>query len=128
MAAERDLAEWDREIEADFQRAIAATRAAGSAKRKKKEAEAFVMVPLWWIAQAAKLTHTPATLVLMELLYTAWRTKSSTFILPNARLQKWGMNRETKRRVLRNLAHGKDRMIVLEQRRGRAPRVTLIGL
>ena len=33
---ERDLAEWDAEIEAEFQRAIAATKAAGRKKRGQR--------------------------------------------------------------------------------------------
>lgn len=123
---ERDLAEWDRKIEANFQRAIAATRAAG--KRKRKTAEPFVKVPLWWIVAAAKQARSPATLVLIELLHASWRAKSSTFTLSNERLRKVGVSREIKRRVLRDLAHGKGRMIMIEQKVGRAPRITLIAL
>jgi hypothetical protein len=123
---ERDLAEWDRETEADFQRAVAGTRAAGKHKRQKEEP--FVKVPLWWIEQAAKQIHSPATLVLVELLHAKFKTRSSTFTLSNARLQKLGVSRKVKHRILRNLAYGKGRMITVEQKAGRAPRISLIGL
>jgi hypothetical protein len=35
---------------------------------KRKKVEAFVKVPLWWIATAADATGSPAVLVLIELL------------------------------------------------------------
>jgi hypothetical protein len=126
--ADRDLAEWDREIEAEFQHCIAGTRARAAAKRTRKEKDRFVRVPLWWIAAAAKLTHSPTTLVLIELLHTKFRAKSSTFKFSNVRLEKLGVNRECKSQVLRKLARGKGRLIVVEQEAGKAPRVTLIGL
>ena len=85
-------------------------------------------MPLWWIERAAKLTRSPTTLVLVELLHAKFRTRSSTFTLSNARLEKLGLNRDVKSRVLRKLAQGEGRLIVLEQKAGRAPRVTLVGL
>jgi hypothetical protein len=109
------------------ERRMAELLAAAPAKKHKK-AEPFVIVPLWWIEQAAKRARSPATLVFVELLYTKWKAKSSTFALSNVRLRKLGVSREIKRRVLRDLAEGKGRMIALEQKAGRAPRITLIGL
>jgi hypothetical protein len=126
--AERDPDEWDREIEADFQSCLAANRAEGKVKRQRKKAEAFVKVPLWWIELAAKRTGSPTTLVLIELLYAKFRARSSTFKFSNVRLQKLGVSRDVKRRVLHDLAKGRGRMIVLEQKIGRAPVITLIGL
>src|SRR5262249_44424802 len=69
--------------------------------RARKASDRFVKVPLWWIETAAKDIRSPATLVLIELLYAAWKAKSSTFPLPNGRLKKLGVSREIKRRVLR---------------------------
>jgi hypothetical protein len=86
-----------------------------------------VKVPLWWIEQAAKLARSPATLVLIELLRAKFKARSSTFTLSNARLRKLGVSREIKRRVLRNLARGPDRMVVTEQTGKQASRITLIG-
>jgi hypothetical protein len=120
---ERDLDEWDAEIEAAFQREVATTKAAG---RRKKKVEAFVKVPLWWIETAAKDARSPTTLVLIELLYAAWKAKSSTFPLPNGRLNKLGVSREVKRKVLRDLER---RPVILVERHSRkAPIITLIGL
>jgi len=124
----RNLAEVDAEMEAEIQRRIAGSRAAAERKRRRKEAETFVKVPLWWIEQAAKVTRSPATLVLIELLHAKFKARSSTFMLSNARLRRLGINREMKRRVLHDLAQGEGRMIVLEKRGGKAPRITLIGL
>jgi hypothetical protein len=116
--AKRDLAEWDREIEADFQRAVAS-------RHKRKKVEPFVVVPLWWIAQAARLTRSPTTLVLIELLYAAWKARSSTFTLPNGRLKRLGVSRKIKSRVLCKLETGKGRLIIVKRRIRKTPMVTL---
>jgi len=81
---------------------------------------------LWWIEETAKLTKSPTTLVLMELLRLHWKTKSSTFPLPNGRLEKLGVSREIKRRVLRDLERGK--FIVVERSPRRTPIITLVAL
>ena len=65
--------------------------------------EPFVKVPRWWMAAACKATDNHKALVCVELLYVAWKVKSLTFPLPNARLEKLGVHRETKRRALRDL-------------------------
>jgi hypothetical protein len=113
---ERDLAEWDREIEADFRRAVAATRAAG----KRKKAEPFAIVPLDWATKAAKAGKSPATIICIRLLYLSWKTKSRTVILSN----RDGINRGSKDRVLRNLERAK--LIQVDRRSGRSPRVTIL--
>jgi hypothetical protein len=92
----------------------------------KRAKEAFVRVPLWWMIRATKLTKTPAAMVCIELLYRSWKTKSLTFPLPNARLQKLGVSREVKRRVLRDLERG--RLITVERPARKTPIVTLIVL
>ena len=91
-----------------------------------KKAEQFVKVPWWWMVEAAKLTHTPAALVCIHLLYAAWKTKSLTFPLPNVTLRRAGVSREIKRRVLRDLEAGG--LILVERRSGKTPIVTLIAL
>ena len=98
--------------------------AAAPAKRKK--AEPFVKVPLWWIAAAAKATRSPATVVCIELLHASWKAKSLTFPLPNGKLQKLNVSRETKRRVLRALEQGG--LIRVERPPRKTPTVTLISL
>jgi hypothetical protein len=70
---------------------------------KRRKVEPFVKVPLWWIAAATKATNTRKALVSIELLHAAWKAKSLTFPVPNGRLKKLGVSRETKRRALHDL-------------------------
>jgi hypothetical protein len=88
--------------------------------------DAFVKAPLWWAVEAAKATKTPALLVCVYLLHVSWKARSATFLLPNGWLERHGVSREIKRRVLRDLeASG---LITLERRSGKSPRVTLVVL
>lgn len=92
---------------------------------KRKEASSpFVKMPIRWAAAAAKAVRSPATMVLVELLHAAWRTKSMSFSLPNARLAKLGVSREVKRRVLRALEGAG--LVRVERRTGRPPLVHLL--
>jgi hypothetical protein len=97
-----------------------------AAAPKHKKTERFVRVPLWWIETAAKDARSPTTLVLIELLYAAWKAKSSTFPLPNGRLKSLGVSREVKRRVLRDLE--RRPVILVKRSPGKTPIITLIGL
>jgi hypothetical protein len=91
-----------------------------------KSKDAFVKVPLWWAAEAAKATRMPGMLVLIELLHRSWKAKGLTFPLPNGSLRKHGVSREIKRKKLRDLeAAG---LITVERRDGKAPLVTLVVL
>ncbi len=111
-------------IGTDWKRRLAELQAAAPVKRKK--VEPFVKVPLWWAAEAAKATRSPTTTVLVELLYRSWKAKSLTFPLPNGRLNKNGVSRKVKCRVLRDLeAAG---LIKVERRSGKTPPVTLMVL
>jgi hypothetical protein len=74
-----------------------------TAPARRKKPEPFVKVPLGWVAAAAKATRSPAIVVCTELLYLSWKARSPTFKLPNGRLGRLGVSRETKRRVLRAL-------------------------
>jgi len=93
-------------------------------KAHKRATEPFVMVPLGWIERAARLTRSPATLILTELLHAAWRAKCSTFPLPNARLSRLGVSRKVKRRVLLDLECG--RLVAVQRLPRKTPIVTLI--
>jgi hypothetical protein len=97
----------------------------GGPAKKRKATEPFVIVPWWWITPAAKATHSPRTLVLIELLYASWRAKSTTFPLPNARLNKVGVHRKFKLLVLRDLERAG--LIKVVRRHGKTPTITLIG-
>jgi ribosomal protein S19E (S16A) len=96
---------------------------AAAPKKRKKKAEPFARVPLWWMVRAAKAADTPDALVCVYLLYAAWKAKGKPFPLSNKWLKKNGASREIKRRVLRDLeAAG---LITVERRHGRSPRVAL---
>jgi hypothetical protein len=99
--------------------------AAGTAARRKK-AEPFVKVPLWWAAAAAKATRSPATVVCIVLLRASWKARSSTFALSNVRLAKLGVSRKTKHRVLRDLEQAG--LISVQRKERKAPVVTLVLL
>jgi hypothetical protein len=91
-----------------------------------KKKDAFVKVPLWWAAEAAKATHSPAALVCIYLLHASWKEKSLTVSLPNGWLKQHGVSREVKRRVLRDLeAAG---LIAVERTDRKSPLVTLVAL
>jgi hypothetical protein len=99
-------------------------KAAAPVKRKK--ADPFVKVPLWWAEAAAKATRTPKALVWIELLHTAWKAKSATFSFPSGKLRKGGANRHAKRRALEELeAAG---LVTIERCRGKNPIVSLVAL
>jgi len=119
------------EMEAEFQRMMVKDgpqpqTTAASKQNRQRKTDAFVKVPLWWIEIAAKATRSPTTIVLIELLYAAWKAQSLTFPLPNARLKKLGVSREIKRRVLRDLEL--RRLILVERRPRKTPIITLIAL
>jgi hypothetical protein len=97
----------------------------GVPAKKRKATEPFTVVPWWWITLAAKAIRSPRTLVLIELLHASWRAKSATFPLSNARLNKLGVHRKSKHRVLRDLERVK--LIAVVRRRGKTPTITLIG-
>ena len=60
------------------------------------------------------------------LLYAAWKTGSKTFPFPNTELERNGVERYTKYRILRELERAG--LIVVERQGRKAPLVTLIGL
>jgi DNA-binding transcriptional ArsR family regulator len=93
---------------------------------KRKRVEPFVKVPRWWMAAACKATDNHKALVCVELLYVAWKAKSLTFPLSNARLEKLGVHRETKRRALRDLEGAG--LIPVERQSNKTPIVTVLLL
>jgi hypothetical protein len=99
----------------------------GAAVRPKRQpkGEPFVTVPLRWAAAAAKATNTPQAMVWIWLLRLAFEARSSTFTVPNERLEGYGVNRFAKARALRDLkAAG---LIHVESRTGKCPRVTIVN-
>jgi hypothetical protein len=98
--------------------------AAAPAKRKKQEP--FAKVPLSWAKQMTAATHTKRALVGIVLLHTAWKTKRTTFPLPNGLLARLGVSRQTKYRALVDLEHAG--LIAVERPLHKTPIITMAGL
>jgi hypothetical protein len=52
----------------------------------KNKKDAFVKVPLWWAAEAAKAARMPGMLIPIELLHRSWKARSLTFPWGAARI------------------------------------------
>jgi hypothetical protein len=98
---------------------------AAPVKVRKRITDPFIRVPLWWIERATELTRLPGTLVLMVLLYEAWRTQSAAFPLPTDRLERFGVGRNVVRKILLDLECG--RMITVLRRTNKPPIITMLG-
>jgi hypothetical protein len=93
--------------------------------RKTKQEKEFAIVPLKWAATIAKETEAQRTLVWIVLLYLSFKARSKTFLVSNATMARYGISHDTKTRALKDLeAIGR---VVVRQRKGSAPVVTLIG-
>ena len=93
-------------------------------KIRRARAETFVKVPLEWARKASAAIETPKMMVLLYLLYRAWREHSDTITLPNNALTDYGVSRKLKRRALQQLeAAG---LITIKRRAGKSPTVTLV--
>jgi hypothetical protein len=66
----------------------------------------------------------PAAIVWLEIIYLAWKTKSTTVVLPNKELEALGVSRWAKGRALSRLE--KAKLIRVVQVGKKAPRVTLL--
>jgi hypothetical protein len=95
---DRDPAEWDEEIEAEFQRMVRTTKATGRRGRR------HVGVPLEFLADVCRLTGGRNALVVALCIYR--RTcvcHSQTVTLPAADLAELGINRRRKNEALPKL-------------------------
>jgi hypothetical protein len=86
--------------------------------------EPRAMVPLGWAADVTEAMNTPGYMVFTLLAYLAWKTKSSTFVLSNDYLKRYGVDRDAKRRALVRLE--KAGVIRIERHGRHAPIVTLL--
>ena len=118
----RNLAEWDAEIEEEFQRVVAATKTAG----RKKRGQRLVGSPLAFLADVCRSTKGRAPLVVAMLIYRRTCVCSSrTVTLPGVELAELGIGRETKRRALAELVAA-DLIRIERMAPGRAAKVTLL--
>ncbi len=95
-------------------------------KARRQETKLFIKVPLRWAVAACEATNTPKALVGLLLLLMSWRARSTSFACPNGLMKRCGISRQVKYRALAEFeAAG---LITVQQQRGRAPIVTLIGV
>ena len=97
----------------------------GIAPRKHRKEDLFAKVPLWWAVEAAKATKAPEILVCVDLLHRAWKEKGKSFMMPNGWLEKNGVDRRVKYRVLRSLEAAK--LIKADWQSGKNPLITWIA-
>jgi hypothetical protein len=96
----RNLAEWDAEIEADFQRAVRATKAAGARKRGLR----YIGCPLGFLADVYRLTEGRTTLVVALYIYRRMCIENKQTVTPPAdELRALGIDRRRKREALSKL-------------------------
>jgi hypothetical protein len=118
----RDEAEWDAEIEAEFQRVVAGTKAVGRRKRGQRR----VGFPLAFMVDVCRLTERRTAFIVAALVYR--RTvvcNSRTVTLPKIDLAELGINRSMKQRALARLAAAG--LVQIEPpTSGRTTRVTLL--
>ena len=84
----------------------------------------FALVPLGWAADVTAAMNTPGYMVFTLLAYLAWKSKSSTFVLSNDYLKRYGVDRDAKRRALARLE--KAGVIRIERHGRHAPMATLL--
>jgi len=100
VSGQRDLNEWDAEIEADFQRAVAANKAAGQRKRGRRH----VGFPWAFLVDVCRLTEGRAALVVAVHVYRrTYVCRSLTVTLPPEELKELGVSRRRKNEALAKL-------------------------
>ena len=123
-ATERDLDEWDAEIEAEFQRVVRETKAAGQRKKGRRH----VGFPWAFLVDVCRLVpgRSAVPIAIAALIYR--RTivcRNRTVTLPGAELAELGIDRPQKSRALALLA--RVGLIRIEQNRpGQTAKVTLL--
>jgi hypothetical protein len=119
--AKRDLAEWDAEIEADFQREVAATKRAGRLKRGRRH----VGAPLSFLVDVCQRTDGRTALIVALYVYRRTHVcRSQTVTLPAGELADLGVGLRQKNKALAKLeAAGLVRLEKVAP--GRATKVTL---
>jgi hypothetical protein len=92
---------------------------------RTKKTDAFIKVPLWFAAVGAEATRSPALLVVVYVLYCGWKAKGRSFVLANGWLERRGVSRKVKSRVLHALE--RYQLITVKRRPRKNPRITPIG-
>jgi|SRR5215467_1747941 len=103
-------------------RRLAELHAAAPVKRKK--AKLFAHAELDATAKAFAAMNCPKAMVYLWLVHRARMTGKRTVAIPNGRLAKYGVARETKRRALLELEAGG--VIAVSRQSRKTPQVTLL--
>jgi hypothetical protein len=97
---DRDLDEWDAQIEAEFFREVAATKRAGARKRGRK----LMGAPIAFWIDACQRTEGRTALVVAMLIYRRTHVcRSQTVTLPASELAELGIDRRDKNKALAKL-------------------------
>jgi len=119
--ADRDLAEWDAEIEAAFFREVAATKRAGRLKRGRK----LMGAPIAFWIDVCQRTEGRTALVMAMLIYRRTHVcRSQTVTLPAGELAELGIIRQRKTEALTKL-EAAELIRVERMGRGQSAKVTL---
>jgi hypothetical protein len=92
----------------------------------RRRSEPFVQVPVRWAGLMTRAAKSPKAFVGLWLLHLAWKAKSHTVMLPNAKLEAYGVSRLAKYRALRDFEQAG--LIRVDWRKRKTPRVTLLHL
>jgi len=95
----------------------------GIAPKTRRRSDAFAQVPLALAAAMAKATENQRAMVLIVLIYEAWRANGKPFKLSNEILAPYGVTRYVKYRALLQLE--KAGIIRVAWKSGRAPVIKL---
>ena len=94
---------------------------------RKSDSDRFVKLPVWLAVRASEVCNSPALLlILTHMLDRSWEEDNRTFKLTNGWLEKRGVTRWVKNRVLRDLEAG--RLIMVDRTNCRSPAVTFVVL
>ena len=86
----------------------------------------FVVLPLWWAAEASAATNCQKAMGWVWLVHQMCKTKNTTVTIPNRALAKFGVSRRVKSLALRQLEEAG--LISVERRPRKTPVVTLLHL
>jgi hypothetical protein len=119
---ERDLDEWDAEIEADFQRAVRATKKVGRRKRGRR----LIGCPVAFLADVCRLTQGRTVVIMALCIYRQTCVcHSQTVTLSGGELAEYGITRRRKNEALARLEAAE--LIRIEKPAiGRSAKVTLM--
>lgn len=119
----RDTAEWDAEIEAEFQRTVQGANSGSTTTGSKPWRRDHTQVPRAWELRLLGATRISTYKLALELLYADWRAKGGPILVTSRVAKAVKLSPRSKWRALAEL----ERLGLIEITRGprKSPRVTL---